>query len=193
MAESIEDRILDLQVKNFESAHFIPIESLEQVLIEPTIQDVVAKCGVDVQKRVETISVIQSGAKKIFAILILMRKEILIRHFIEHDQFQTEKLDAKLPMSVSWLQTLIGEKSAKLFCQKQWMFVAPYFRNDLSHRNLENDVILPFTASRYVGSGGFGTVFEVTLDPAHQGIRVSSVLGPALSVKLSLSGGRNLM
>jgi hypothetical protein len=175
--EPIEDRILDLQIKNFESVYFIPAERLEQVLTESVIRDVVTKCGVDVQKRAETISIIQSGAKKIFAILILMRREILIRYFIEHDQFQTEKLDAKLPLSESWLQSLIGERPAKLFCQKQWIFIAPYFRYDLSHRALADDAILPFTSSCCIGSGGFGTVYEVTLDPIHQGVRgVGSIL-----------------
>lgn len=171
---TIEERIQDLQIKNFESAYFVPTEKVEEVLTKGAIQEIVISCGIEVQKREETVSIIQAGARKILAILILMRKEGLIRSFIEHDQFQTEKLDAKLPVSELWLQTLIGEKPAKKFCQTQWMFIAPFFRNDLSHRTLENDIVLPFTSSRHIGSGAFGTVSEVTLDPAHQGIRATS-------------------
>ena len=166
----LEDHILDLQVKNFESAYFIPIEKLDQLLTGPVVHDAIKTSGIDVQKRLETESIIQSGAKRIFAILVLMRKESLIRHFIEHDQFQTGELDAKLPFYQIQLQDIVDEKSARLFCQKQWAFIAPHFRNDLSYRALEDDVILPFISSRFVGSGGFGKVFEVVLERSHQGV-----------------------
>jgi hypothetical protein len=168
--ESIEDCIVALQTKNFESAYFVPTKDLEELLSKPSIQDILNRCGIEAQHRDETSSIILSGARKIFSILILMKDEALIRKFIEHDQFQFKDLDAKLPLSESALQRIIGNGPAKRFYRKQWMFVSPYFRNDLRHRILEHDVVLPFIDSSFVGRGGFGTVSEVTLHPRHQGI-----------------------
>jgi hypothetical protein len=167
---SIEDRIIGLQTKNFESAYFVPAEDIEELLTESTVRDLVKQCGIEVQHQEETISIIISGARKIFAILILIHNEVLIRKFVEHDQFQIEKLDAKLPLSEPGLASIIGNSPAKNFFQKQWMFVSPYFRNDLSHRTLDPDVVLPFILSSSIGRGAFGSVSEVVLHPHHQGI-----------------------
>jgi hypothetical protein len=168
--DSIEDRLVALQTRNFESAYFVPTKDLEELLSKPSVQDILNRCGIEAEHRDETTSIILSGARRIFSILILMRDEALIRKFIEHDQFQFKHLDAKLPLTESALQQIIGNGPAKRFYRKQWMFVSPYFRNDLLHRILKHDVVLPFMDSSFIGRGDFGTVSEVTLHPRHQGI-----------------------
>jgi hypothetical protein len=167
---SLEDHIVTLQQKNFESSYFVPTDELYELLSEQRVREAVVTSGIAIQHCEETISIIMSGARKIFAILILMKSEALIWNFIKHDQLQIETLDAKLPLSEAELERAINSGPAKLFFQKQWMFVSPYFRNDLSYRILEPDVVLPFIKSSFVGRGAFGTVFEVTLPPRHQGL-----------------------
>jgi hypothetical protein len=169
--EPIQDRMLLLKARNFDTIPFIPIRELEELLTETVIRDVIYKCGIDAPKREETIQIVVSGAKKIFATLILLHKEHLVRKFIEQDQFQIEKLDAKLPLSDVWLRELLGQATGSLFWEKQWMFVAPFFRYDLSHRILEDATILPFINKTFIGEGGFGAVFKVELHPQHQGVK----------------------
>ena len=174
----IEDRILSLKTRNFETVPFIPSRELDELLTEAVVRDIILESGIEVQKCEETTRIVVAGAKKILAILALDRRQQELRKFIENDQFQVERLDAKLPFSEPLLHKLLGEATGSLFWERQWMFVAPFFRYNLSHRILEDAAILPFTKSLFIGEGSFGKVSKVSLHPQHQGIRVLREGGP---------------
>lgn len=167
--ESIEERIVCLQTRNFESSSFVPAGELEKLLTEEVVWTTVQQSAIDVSKRKETVRIVVSGARAIFAILVLQSKLHFIRNFIEQDQYQNGQLDAKLPVSELALQNLLGKAAGRIFWDRQWMFIAPIFRHDLSHRILKDAVVLPFIQSSHIGEGAFGIVFEVTLHPQHQG------------------------
>jgi hypothetical protein len=169
--EAIRDRILLLKVRNVDTVPFIPVYELEELLTETVIRDVIYNCGIEAPSLEETIRIVVLGAKKIFAALILIHKENLVRQFIEQDQYQTEKLDAKLPVSNAWLCELLGQATGSSFWEVQWMFVAPFFQYDLSHRVLEDAMILPIIEKSFIGEGAFGQVFKIKLHSRHQGVK----------------------
>jgi hypothetical protein len=168
--EPLDDQIIGLQVRNIEMASFVPAGALEQLLTDDVVRATIRRSTIDASKREETINIVISGAHKIFAILILQGKQYLIQKFIEQDQFQKGPLDGKLPISEPVLQEVLGKAAGTRFWSNQWMFIAPVFRYDLSHRKLEDAVILPFTKTSNIGEGAFGVVSEVQLHPLHQGI-----------------------
>jgi hypothetical protein len=179
--DPIEERIICLQTRNFESSSFVPTSELEQLLTEEVVRTTVHQSAIDVSKQEETVRIVVSGARAIFAILVLQSKLHFIRNFIEQDQYQNGQLDAKLPYSELALQNLLGKAAGRLFWDRQWMFIAPIFRHDLSHRILKDAVVLPFIQSSYIGEGAFGVVSEVTLHPQHQGFEeVKSEVCPRL-------------
>jgi hypothetical protein len=57
---------------------------------------------------------------------------------------------------------------ADLFYEKQWEFTAPIFAPFVLRRSLEYETILPFIKEEKLGSGGFGDVYLLDIDPGHQ-------------------------
>ncbi len=154
------------RVLNYERHHFIPEGCLD--VIEPqVVQDVLAACNISSWKIPGLQATITAGAKKTFAVLILIRQEAHIVHFIEHDDFQNQPVDSKLPFSLDTLKHLIPQHAEEFF-EEQWQFTAPVFTRQLIHRYFSDDTVLPFLAVRPLGKGGFGQVHEITLPWNHQ-------------------------
>lgn len=105
------------------------------------------------------------GAKKILAILLLLRQQSSIIRFIERDQFQASKLDSKLPLSLPALEEYLPSHSVALeFYDLQWEFTYPGFSHTVLHRSLDSNTVLPFVGEpKHLGEGGFGIVSEVIL------------------------------
>lgn len=172
--DAVEDRIVELQTRNAESAAFIPAGELETLLTENVVRSILNASSIEIWNREEVFRVVISGARRIFTMLVLQRKVHLFIKFIRQDQLYTGALDAKLPIQESLLESLLGKAAGKLFWTNQWMFIAPIFRYDLSHRKLDDPVILPFIgSSEPIGEGAFGVVTKVTLHKQHQDIQVA--------------------
>jgi hypothetical protein len=167
----LKSRILGIQVKNFESRWYVPGKELDKLFSQTVVEEAVSKCDIKPYKRKEVAGRIVKGAKKTFAVLVMIGKEMAILNFIEHDHFQDPFLDSKLPFQRPELSRILDVDSAEAFYRAQWMVAVPLFRNDMSHRCLHEDVILPFTKSTRIGSGAFGTVFELHVDSKHQSLQ----------------------
>ncbi|KAK2865046.1 hypothetical protein FQN49_003962 [Arthroderma sp. PD_2] len=72
---------------------------------------------------------IYSGARRIFAILVVLKEVEEISRFLESDHFQASPLDHKLPFSITDLETLVPNIAVDFF-EKQWEFAAPVFTRD---------------------------------------------------------------
>lgn len=168
--QSLRQKILGIQIKTFESKWYVPGKELNKVLSKSIVEEAISHCGVEAYLRKEAVHFILRGSKKIFAVLVLMGKEQSIVDFIEHDHLQNQRQDSKLPFRRSELGEILDDELAEEFCRTQWVVSAPYFRNDMSHRLLNEDTILPFSKNFKIGSGAFGTVFEITIDARHQGV-----------------------
>jgi hypothetical protein len=100
---------------------------------------------------------------------------------MEQDHLQDQPLDAKLPLLRATLESTIGQGLGELFYRTQWTVLAPIFRGDISYRNFDKATILPFTRNVKIGSGAFGVVYNIALDPRHQadtvGAKTPAVIG----------------
>jgi hypothetical protein len=165
--EKLQDSINELRSKNYQSRFFIPQEALLQLMQRDNIREAL-NTTIENYRLDEVVESIFRGARKIFAILLLNGHTRYIVKFIASDQLQSSQLDSKLPFDLEQLQSLIGAGHGSLFYDKQWEFTAPIFTPFVLRRSLHYDTILPFLGERRVGSGGFGDVYLLEIDPNHQ-------------------------
>lgn len=162
------EKIQSLRVRNIDSKHFIPAESLNPILNNQVVNEVVMDCDVKQYRQSEVANLIVRGGRRTFAILIMIRRESLILRFVEKDELQGAWLDSKLPFSLPALKSILSDTDAIDFYDKQWEFVSPIFSPSKGHRELHDDTVLPFSGEpRRRGDGGFGFVAEIDVHPKH--------------------------
>ena len=171
---SLRSQLLSTSVRSIDGRNFIPYQRLCDTLTAAQIEVVVNSCVRDVWRRKEVISMVMNGGQKVLSILLIIRREDLLVHFLETDNLQSNPLDSRLPLDLSTLIAILpdgldSEISAKEFYDKQWEFVAPIFTPGLTHRTFSDMTILPFlwTKALRTWEGGFGMLEEVTLHGLH--------------------------
>lgn len=135
------------------------------------IRDLSEKGELEIWQQREIIDIIVNNGLRVFATLLSFSRPELILNFKETDHFAHSQLDSRLPLSKESLGLILrDEKPSAKFYKHQWKFLAPLFRADQSHRQLENNVVLPFINSERLGEGGFGEVHKMTIDASYQGL-----------------------
>lgn len=135
---------------------------------EDLIEGAVRDAGIKAYDVGEITKEIMKGARKIFAILLVIRQPQSILSFVQDDQFQSW-LDHKLPFTLDKLQELLSSASlGQEFYEKQWEFTSPVFTKRLLPRVLEDDIILPFVEDKEEDEGGFGVVHTIKVELHHQ-------------------------
>ncbi|KAF3915108.1 hypothetical protein ABW20_dc0100546 [Dactylellina cionopaga] len=167
--QEVKQKLTGLFVENSDRKRFIPLRSLDALFSEPVVRQCIAESGIRADKREEVTANIIRGGKRVFAILIRIDSVPSINDFLEHDQFMRRPLDARLPFSENELRSILNDYSSREFFWHQWEVSVPTFTADLSHRSLHDNTIFPFTSSECIGEGGFGRVFQITLDEGSQG------------------------
>jgi len=161
--------LVNIGHENSEAKWYIPWLKLDQLFDSENVKHAINDSGLEPYKQDEAINRILNGGKRVFATLIQCGNASAIARFLEKDHLQHQALDAKLPYSRSDLASIFDNSTdAELFYRTQWTVSAPSFRGDMSHRDFEREVILPFVRSVEFASGAFGTVYETALDPLHQ-------------------------
>ncbi|KAF4336072.1 kinase [Fusarium beomiforme] len=132
--------------------------------------------------------------RKIFAILVLLKRPSLIFPFLEQrvcDDDLPLKLGDVVNTAVITIRTRNGKEVTlrgfrrkksfyDKFIEKQWVVLSTFFeplseRNDNS-QTLEREEIPPFTSWTLVSDrGGFGEVFKVEIHASHHSFRVSPI------------------
>lgn len=166
--EELRAQIVSKRVQNVERRYFLPQQALYDLMSEVLVESAVRDAGIKAYDVGEITKEIMKGARKIFAILVVVRQPQSILSFVQDDQFQSW-LDHKLPFGLSKLQKLLPSASlGQEFYEKQWEFTAPVFTKRLLPRVLEDDIILPFVEDKQEGEGGFGVVHTIKVDLHHQ-------------------------
>jgi len=154
-----------------DSKFFVPRQSLLKLISRHHVRSALESCKAVPPERLDNlVSRIMSGARKIFAILVMLggqEKEIV--RFIEHDNLQGLPIDFRLPFSMPELKRLLPSIWDD-FYEKQWEFSAPVFLDDTEHRTLDDFAVLPFVKNDKIADGGFGEVFRIELHPGHQNV-----------------------
>lgn len=183
--DEIRRQIRALRCRNTDGKWLIPEGSLVSGLPPEIIQSSIQNhCEVEPYAVQSITQAVETGARKVFAILILIRAEKRITAFLEHHlQSDGQTLDSRLPFSESELENVFAPDVAGEFEEQQWDLIAPVFSQRLLHRNLQNHSRLPFIESRKIGGGGFGDVYEVVILAGHhnfKGIDNTKVCSAAL-------------
>ena len=162
---NIRSDILLLQICNFESRHFVPYKSLCNLMNRDVVAEVIRSCDFPVFRKPEIVEIVMRGARRILAVLIILRQENRFLRFIATDHFRTIDLDCKLPLPLTDLSKILEMAVvAKEFYDLQWTFVPPEFTYSAIHRSLDAKTILPFIGEqKELGEGGFGVITEVNL------------------------------
>lgn len=150
---------------------FIPQKPLYKLLTKEALRKVLISChGVLPYYLDELVEIISKGARKIFAILILLRgEEEQISRFVQSDGFQRVALDHKLPFPKDTLCEFLPSDAIDDFCRLQWEFIAPIFCKGALHRMLNARTRLPFVTHCDTGEeGGFGHIYDLEIHPEYQ-------------------------
>ena len=171
MGATLRDQLFDIRIRNIEGKYFIPSKAVEDVLSAEKIHPCILCSSIEEIRRTDVLRVIENGGKRVFAILLLLRKESLMVNFVQNDHMlQGTNLDSKLPFHLETLKTvLLDQRIASEFCQRQWEFLPPFFQENRNHRTFESETVLPFIEQEELAQGGFGEVFKVTLDANQHG------------------------
>ena len=171
----IRGELEDLEIQNYELKSFIPSDALRQLLTESKIAILIHTLSengyIEVWQQAELCRIIVNNGLRVFAILLCFSRPDLIVKFKETDHFAHSQLDSRLPLSQESLEVILrDERSGAKFYKHQWKFLAPIFRADQSHRELQDNVIMPFTRCERLGEGGFGEVHKMSLDATYQAL-----------------------
>jgi hypothetical protein len=154
---------------NFEGRYFVPEAALFDVVSEPAIKLSLTSLGIPEHEIGWLVEGILQGARKCYAILILIRRGEAISGFFRRDSLQRSCPDDRLPYTSESLQQILEVEASSLtikrFLETQREFAIPILYQHLIFRELDKEVILPFLREKLVGSGSMGTAWEVELHP----------------------------
>ena len=157
-------RLKDLRRENSDHRWYVPQLPLCKALSEDAIRKALQDVGTKPYQLDEIVKHVLSHGIKIFAILVLTDQAAHVSKFIE----ACELHDVRLPFSLNVLDKQLPLPFSKDFYEKQWELSAPIFRRGTINKSLNDRSILPFTKDRRIGTGAFGTVYEIELDHSHQ-------------------------
>lgn len=172
---SLRSKILRLSAKSLDGRNFFPEKDLA-ALPEDELRLAVYASVEEVYRRDEAVQLVLRGGRKVFAVLTILNEEPMLVSFLETDTALSKSLDSRLPIAESALLSLFansahGDVIAKEFFDRQWEFIAPLFRPNISHRVFDDMTVMPFVWGSKIsaGEGAFGYVDKVTLHARHQG------------------------
>ena len=171
----IREELEELEIQNYEKKSFVPHDALKVLMSEDRIAALIRalseKREIEAWQQPEIIGIVVNNGLRVFATLLSFSRPELILKFKETDHFAHSQLDSRLPLSEDSLKLILrDERLSAKFYKHQWKFLAPFFRADQSHRELQDSVVLPFISSKRLGEGGFGEVHKMNMAASYQGL-----------------------
>jgi hypothetical protein len=177
--DKIRRQIRELRQENVDGQHFITSGPLDACLSQEVVLCTLPHCAVEKWRESEIADIIEKGAKKVLATLLLLKEEKQFVRFIENEMLPNRPLDSQLPFAKETLKGIIPDTADEFF-EKQWELVPTFFSQRLSHRYLPKNAILPFMKCEPLGSGAFGETEAVTIAAGNhefEGMESSQVRG----------------
>ena len=166
---SLKRSIQGCRVRNYEGCYFIPQQALFEVINEKTVRKACTphvKPG-DLGEMVDTIMM---GARKVFAVLVVIDYIEDIYKLIPTDHFQASPFDHKLPLTIEYLESLLPKLHAEEFYKNQWEVCPPFFTDSTIVRHFQPQTVLPYKSDKQFTSGGFGSVWTVEIEDEYHGM-----------------------
>lgn len=167
--EDFRRQLMGIRCRNNKQNHyFYPHRIVHQLVTSKVIHEILKN------EKVEPYAIksaaqylLNTGGRRIFAILALVQRPQLILHFIKDDQLQQGDPDHKLPFKKELLEDLIPSPTSEDFWDKQWEFTAPFFSESVFARVLPDEFILPFLNEEDFGEGALGRVYKVQIEQSY--------------------------
>lgn len=159
--------------ENFEGNHFVPEAALLDLVCDLRVRRSLHDIQTPAQEIGYLTDSILRGARKCFAILVMIGRCADISSFFQRDSLQQSWPDDRLPYNSEALQRIFEKETTNLtvkrFLKTQWMFVIPVLQRHMISRTLDKEIILPFLSEKSAGRGSMGTVWKMKLHPdCHQ-------------------------
>ncbi|KAJ6258749.1 Serine/threonine-protein kinase [Drechslerella dactyloides] len=187
--EALRDKIQGTRTTTVgaeDDGYFIEFASLDRLLTDDVVSTALENTSIESFRREGIKKVILAGGKQTFAILISIERPELIYDCIEHHDTGKDRLDSKLPLSFTDIDSIFGAKAknaegepeewAKKLEEGQYEYIPPSFQRGATHRVLRDRVRLPFKSKERLGGGGFGIVYKVTLSDGQHDAQLDRVL-----------------
>jgi hypothetical protein len=145
----------------------MPEASLTKILNMKDVVEVLKdpKFEIPDHKRYSTAQVIVEEGKKVFAIAVEVGCEAHLSSFIEHSYLDAS-LITQLPMSLK----IILQSYAVLFERIKSDYLVYTFRRGAWRKRIEDWMTLPYVRQERIGSGGFSTVYRVSIHHSQQSL-----------------------
>ena len=164
--DDLRASILDTRQINYVNLPFVPQDDLYRLLTTPVVLSVLKSSGLDTSRLSELAQSVHQGARKVFAILVILKQVQHTPDLVSWDHFRD--LDPQLPFERDALERMLPRAFvATEFYDQQWQFLAPVFSKKLLPRELVKRIPLPITEKIKVGSGSFGTAYRIHIHPSH--------------------------
>ena len=161
--------LVDSYQDNTKGQSFIPHGKLRDIMRPDMIKATLKESNITPFYAESALKAVITGGRKLFAVLVLMRRPELITNFIKGDNFQPVQLDHQLPLDTQTLKTLLKDNTAVTeFDQRQWELTAPVFTASIPERHLPKKIILPFLHDEKIGGGSYSSVYEIRIEASHQ-------------------------
>lgn len=160
-AETLRKELISTRKSSRGSPHnrFYTRLDLASIITDARIRDILSQLPGLNERDVRTYAtLIMDTAFLIFAILLSNGHELFILRFV----FRRDN-DNRIPFSEPSLDYLPPEV-CESFVNKQWQFSPVVFDTNEPHRDLDSNAVLPIMSETCVGTGGFGTVWKISLD-----------------------------
>lgn len=169
---------------------FISAGDFDELLTPHAIEGELRSHGLE-----HTSSFVLERARRVFAILLVVRKLDALQGLIKEDLE-----DKSLPLADSALTSLEDTKlraafskwdlsTRKLFFEFQWTVIAPIFVEGC-HYKLDDNARLPFIETKKIAQGGYGSVHRVKIHRDHE---TFTKLGSSMAQKVGQMSPKRLM
>jgi hypothetical protein len=163
MMSSFKESLKAARRKTAHGFYFVPEGHLSKLFTGGDIRQELSRCAVPPEMLEDTLQLVTTKARKLFATLVRSDQQSLIMYCIENEIF-----DDRLPLDNPIPDLNLNEK----FYNIQWEFLAPVFSKRSVVLKLKDDHIMPFLEDSKIDNahGGFADAFRVALDPNHQAL-----------------------
>ncbi|KAN0110019.1 Protein kinase-like domain containing protein [Hyaloscypha variabilis] len=163
---NLRSQIKGIRLESTSFRFFVPELSFYALMQEDAIRSALADGLIDSFQQEELAQRIFQHGRKIFGILVLVKKAASVSKFVEANLLE----DAKLPFKKGDLtqEVKLSLDEAEKFEKKQWELLAPVFYRGTLNRRFQERIILPFKQEERIGNGAYGNVYKTVLPERHQ-------------------------
>jgi len=164
----LKDLLIASLLKTADNRFFMPNQVLKSLMTESNIKKTLLESGINPEDIPSALVEAMGPGMKCFAILVRIGHPSLFVQFIENGV-----LDQYLPIDKTGhgvFAEFVANEVPPEFLIVQYEYLAPLFTKNQIHRRLPDQILLPFLEDSPIGSGGFGTIYKVSLSSRHQGL-----------------------